>query len=375
MNGSVALGATLTQGDFGQLADGTDVRFVELRNENGMSARIITLGATLQMLSVPDRDGASADVVLGFSDPSGYMQQGSYIGASIGRYANRIAGGRFELEGKVYDLEVNSGENHLHGGTEGLDKVNWSIESVSDGPVAEAVLTTISPDGAGGYPGTLTVRVAYRLHEDNALTVEYTASTDTSTIVNLTNHSYFNLAGEAVDADVLNHRLIINAERYTPVDPRLIPTGELRSVENSPFDFRSARDIGSRIDDSTEEQMGFGQGYDHNYVIDGQPGQLRLAARVSDPQSGRQMELRTTAPGIQFYTANFLNESKKGKSGRAYGPRYAFCLEPQAYPDTPNQSTFPSARLDPEETYRSATVLRFSTVPKFTKRCYTRLKQ
>ena len=375
MNGSTGLAATLTQGDFGRLVDGTEVRFVELRNKNGMSARIITLGATLQMLSVPDRDGASADIVLGYSDAAGYLRQGSYIGASVGRYANRIAGGRFELDGKVYDLEVNSGENHLHGGTEGLDKVNWLIESVSDGPVAEAVLSTVSPDGAGGYPGTLLVRVAYRLHENNALTVEYTASTNTPTIVNLTNHSYFNLAGEAVDADILNHRLMINAERYTPVDSRLIPTGELRSVENSPFDFRSARKIGSRIDDSTEEQMGFGQGYDHNYVIDGEAGELRLAARVSDPQSGRQMELLTTAPGVQFYTGNFLDESKKGKSGRAYEPRHAFCLEPQAYPDTPNQSTFPSARLDPGETYHSAMVLRFSTVPKFPKRCYTRLKQ
>jgi len=364
MNGSTGQAATLTQGDFGQLADGTQVQFVELRNENGLSARIITLGATLQMLSVPDRDGKSADIVLGYAKPADYLRQGSYIGASIGRYANRIANGRFELDGKVYDLEVNSGEHHLHGGTLGLDKVNWSIESVTEGPIAEVVLSTVSPDGAGGYPGTLVVRATYRLSEEYELTVEYTANTDAATIVNLTNHSYFNLAGEAADVDVLNHRLMMKAERFTPVDSRLLPTGELRSVENSPFDFQAKREIGARINDSSDEQIGFGQGYDHNYVIDGEPGELRLAARVSDPQSGRQMELLTTAPGVQFYTGNFLDGSKDGKSGRAYNPRHAFCLEPQAYPDTPNQATFPSARLDPGETYRSTMVLRFSTVSK-----------
>ena len=359
---SVAQAAEVTRGHFGELADGTRIEAIELSNGNGVTARIITLGATLQSLSVPDRNGSSADIVLGYSSAAEYLEKPQYFGSTVGRYANRLKGGRFTLDGKDYSLPVNDGKNHLHGGPQGLDKVVWKVESTSGGsPAAEAVLSYRSPDGDQGYPGTLDITAVYTLNEQNELAVEYRATTDKPTIVNITNHAYFNLAGEAEGHDVMDHRLTLVADRYTPVDETLIPTGELRRVAGTAFDFREAEAIGMRVRDGGDEQIRYGRGYDHNYVIDGTAGTLRLGARVEDPVSGRVMDVLTTAPGIQFYSGNFLDGTTSGKSGRIYRQGDALCLEPQVFPDSPNQPDFPSARLDPGDTYVNKMVFRFST--------------
>jgi aldose 1-epimerase len=347
--------------DFGSLADGTQVEAVELSNRNGVSVRILTLGATLQSLNVPDRNGQSADVVLGYPDATSYLSQLQYFGSTIGRYANRIAEGRFELDGKSYQLEINSGANHSHGGRRGFDKVIWSIESISNSDdESSVVLAHNSPDGDGGYPGALEVIAIYTLNDQNELTIEFSATSDRPTIVNMTNHSYFNLAGEASTRDILSHMLTLYSESFTPVDKDLIPTGELRNVAGTPFDFREPSLVGEHIGDIENQQIAIGHGYDHNFAISGPLDSLRKAARLEDPQSGRVMEMYTNAPGVQFYSGNFVGGS--GKSGRTYRPRDALCLEPQAYPDAPNQSAFPSARLNPGETYRHTMVLKFSTV-------------
>ena len=346
--------------DFGSLDDGTRIEAVELSNGNGMSVRIMTLGATIQSLSVPDRDGNSGDIVLGYATPAEYLAKPQYFGATVGRYANRIAKGRFSLDGREYVLETNDGPNHLHGGTHGLDKVVWTLEAAATGSPARAVFTYSSPDGAGGYPGKLDVRATFSLGDDNTLTVDYQAKTDKPTIVNITNHSYFNLAGEDGTTGVMEHRLTIDADRFTPVDSTLIPTGELRPVAGTPFDFRQAHAIGLRIRDGHDQQIRYGRGYDHNFVINGADGSLRRAVVVEDPDSGRIMELWTTAPGVQFYSGNFLDATTVGKSGRVYRQGDALCLEPQVYPDSPNHPDFPSARLDPGQTYENRMEYRFS---------------
>lgn len=356
-----AFAAEAQTGDFGTLADGTRIEAVELTNRHGVSARIITLGATLQSLRVPDAHGASADVVLGYDEPQQYLDQPQYFGASVGRYANRIAHGRFTLDGKDFELPVNDGPNHLHGGPRGFDKAVWTLAKAESGSPARAVFTYVSPDGEQGYPGRLEVTAIYTLSEDNELAIEYRAVTDAPTIVNVTNHSYFNLAGASGDQSILDHLLTLFADRFTPVDATLIPTGERRAVAGTPFDFREAKRIGSDIRDGESEQLRFGRGYDHNFIVNGEAGELRPAARLVDPGSGRVMELLVTAPGVQFYSGNFLDGTTVGKGGRIYRQGDALCLEPQVFPDAPNHADFPSARLDPGDTYVNRMVLRFST--------------
>ena len=360
----MAAAAEATRSAFGRLDDGTAIDAVVLENRNGVSVRILTLGATVQALAVPDREGRAGDIVLGYDNAQEYLSNPQYFGATVGRYANRIAGGRFSLDGREYVLETNDGPNHLHGGRAGFDKVVWDLVSVESGNPASASFEYVSPDGDGGYPGTLTVRAIYTLNEENELAIEYRASTDAPTIVNVTNHSYFNLAGEAGRTDVMGHRLTLYADRYTPADETLIPTGERRDVAGTPFDFRSPRPIGEAIRDGDSEQLRLGRGYDHNFIVNGEPGRPRPAARVEDPLSGRVMELSTTAPGVQFYSGNFLDGGTAGKSGRLYRQGDAFCLEPQVFPDAPNKPDFPSARLEPGDTYVNKMIFRFSVAPR-----------
>jgi aldose 1-epimerase len=299
--------------------------------------------------------------VLGFSALDGYAADRSFQGALIGRFGNRIAKGRFDLDGKTYVLATNNGPNHLHGGIHGFGKKVWGARVIT-GPKGEALeLTLLSPDGDEGYPGSLNAKVVYSLGPDNELEIDYTATTSKPTVLNLTNHTYFNLAGEGA-GDILGHELLIEADRFTPVDPSLIPTGELRPVKGTPLDFTKITPIGARIDDPYE-QIAKGGGYDHNFVLRGEAGTLRLAARVREPKSGRVLEVLTTQPGVQLYTGNFLDGSLTGKSGRPYTRRSAFCLETQHFPDSPNQPKFPSAVLRPGRTYRETTVFRFSVAP------------
>jgi aldose 1-epimerase len=347
--------------DFGALADGTRVPAVELANGVGMTARIIALGAAIQSLHVPDREGRSADVVLGFGSPAEYLAHTEYFGATVGRYANRIARGAFELDGRRYALDTNDGPNHLHGGLRGLDKALWRIESVTSGEEARVALAHVDPDGAGGYPGELHVTATYTLDARNELNVEYRATTSKPTIVNLTNHSYFNLAGDGGGRDVMDHRLTIVAEEYTPVDETSIPTGERRPVAGTAFDFRRPHAIGERIRDGRELQLRIGHGYDHNFVVSGVPRTLRPAARVEEPASGRVLELAATAPGLQFYSGNLLDGTLSGKTGRLYRQGDGLCLEPQLYPDSPNRPQFPSARLGPGDEFVNTMTFRFST--------------
>jgi aldose 1-epimerase len=294
---------------------------------------------------------------LGFDSLEGYLSENPYFGAVVGRYGNRIAKGRFMLNGKEYKLATNNGPNALHGGLKGFDKQIWQAQPVGNSGLR---LTYVSNDGEEGYPGTLTTTVEYTLTDANELKLAYSATTDKDTVLNVTNHSYFNLAGEG-SGDILGHRLQLFADRFTPVDATLIPTGELRPVAASPFDFRQPRLIGERIDAPGDEQIKFGGGYDHNFVLNGAMGTLRPAARVIEPKSGRVMEVSTTEPGVQFYTGNFLDGIIKGKGGKAYKRRYAFCLETQHFPDSPNQNKFPSVVLKPGQKFASHTVFKFST--------------
>lgn len=360
MAASPVIAAEAHRADFGKLADGTGIEAVELSNASGVSARIITLGAAIQALSVPDRHGKSEDVVLGYATAAEYVAKPQYFGATVGRYANRIAQGRFELSGKQYALQANDGPNHLHGGLRGLDKVVWKIESASNGSPARVVLTHTSPDGDGGYPGALKITATYALSDKNELTIEYRATTDKSTIVNITNHSYFNLAGATGNSDVMDQRLTLFADLYTPVDKTLIPTGERRKVAGTAFDFRTAEAIGRRVRDGSDEQIQFGRGYDHNFILNGLAGTLRTAARLEDPASGRVMEMLTAAPAVQFYSGNFLDGTVVGKGSRVYRQGDGLCLEPQVFPDAPNHADFPPARLDPGQVYINSIVLRFS---------------
>ena len=328
-----------------------------LRNRHGMEARIMTYGGIVTALTAPDRNGHYADVVLGYDTPVEYLQDTAYFGALIGRYSNRIAHAQFTLHGVKYTLAANNGSNSLHGGVVGFDKVVWQVEEfamTADGQ--QLALGYLSRDGEEGYPGNLQVRAVYTLTEDNTLRLDYTAVTDKDTPVNLTQHSYFNLRGRG---DILGHVLQIPAGRFTPVDNTLIPTGELRPVTGTPFDFRDPTSIGARIG-AADEQLKFGQGYDQNWVLDKAPGVLGPVATVYEPQTGRVLEVSSTEPGVQFYSGNFLDGKSVGKNGWAYEFRDGLALEPQHFPDSPNHSNFPSVILHPGTTYRHTIVYRFS---------------
>ncbi|MCU1275965.1 MAG: aldose 1-epimerase [Bryobacterales bacterium] len=343
---------------FGKTKDGQAVDLYTLTNGHGMEVAITNYGGIVVSVKTPDRNGKLADVVLGFDNFEGYLQTMPYFGALIGRYGNRIANGRFTLDAREYHLAQNNGPNALHGGLRGFDKRIWSAKEIraKDAPALE--LSYLSKDGEEGYPGNLSATVTYSLTPKNELKIDYAATTDKDTVVNLTNHSYFNLAGEG-QGNVLPHVVMINADRFTPVDSTLIPTGELKSVEGTPFDFRKPTPIGARINDKNQ-QLQFGKGYDHNFVLNGDGGGLKLAARVTDPSSGRVMEVLTTQPGLQFYTGNFLDGTVRGKGGVAYGQRSAFCMETQHFPDSPNHPAFPSTVLKPGQRYQTTTVYRFA---------------
>lgn len=344
---------------FGKTAAGEAVELFTFTRAGAPTIAITNLGGHIVSILAPSRDGTMADVTLGYAGFDGYLADTSYFGSVVGRYANRIAKGQFTLDGKSYTLAKNNGPNALHGGPTGFQKRVWAAKVVS-GPDGDALeLTYVSKDGEEGYPGTLTAKVVYSLRADGGLVIDYTATTDAPTIVNLTNHAYFNLAGEG-EGTVLGHELQIEADAYTPVDPTLIPTGERRPVEGTPFDFRKPVAIGARID-AADEQLKAGGGYDHNYVLRGKKGDLRLAARVVEPKSGRVLEVFTTEPGIQLYSGNFLDGSVTGKSGKPYVKRGALCLETQHFPDSPNQPGFPPVVLRPGETYRHTTVYRVTT--------------
>jgi aldose 1-epimerase len=347
----------LTESLFGATADGRPLNLVTLRNQSGIEIRISTYGGIILSLSTPDRTGTADDIVLGFDTITPYFDKSPYFGCLIGRYCNRIAKGKFTLDGKTYTLATNNAPNHLHGGKKGWDKVVWTSEPFQNAEGVGTKLSYTSQDGEEGYPGTVKADVTYTLNEKNELTVDYHATTDKPTIINLTQHSYFNLAG-AKAADILGHELMLNADQYTPVDATLIPTGELAKVDGTPFDFRTSTKIGARINDANE-QLKRGLGYDHNWVVKRQGTALALAARVVEPVTGRTMEITTTEPGIQFYSGNFLDGTITGKGGRVYAHRSGFCLETQHYPDSPNHPTFPSTTLRPGEEYRSRTVFTF----------------
>ena len=339
---------------WGNTPDGQSVDLYTLTNAKGSEARIATYGGVLVSLKVLDRSGAMGDVVAGFDNLQGYLTPPPYFGAIIGRYGNRIGKGRFSLSAMEYTLAKNNGENHLHGGVRGFDKRVWTAKPLSPQSLE---LTYLSKDGEEGYPGNLSATVTYSLTDANELKIDYSATTDKETVVNLTNHSYFNLAGEG---DILGHAVVINADRFTPVDKGLIPTGELRSVAGTPFDFRTAKTIGQRIEQK-DEQLIFGGGYDHNWVLNRSGSDLESAAKVTDPKSGRVMEVLTTEPGLQFYTGNFLDGTLQGK-GRVYTRRSAFCMETQHFPDSPNKPGFPSTVLKPGNRYQTTTVYRFSVM-------------
>lgn len=342
---------------FGTLPDGQTADYYTLRNKNGMEIKITNYGGIITHLMAPDKNGTFEDVVLGYDSLGGYLKASPYFGALVGRYGNRIGKAKFTLEGKTYSLLANNGPNSLHGGKVGFDKVIWKAELIDNDSALK--LSYISKDGEEGFPGTLSTEVVYRLTDNNELEIEYTATTDKPTIVNLTNHTYFNLTGGK--RDILGHQVSINADKFVPVDNTLIPTGKLQDVKGTPFDFLQPTEIGSRIDDPKDEQIKFGGGYDHCWVLNGSGDSLRLASTAYEPTSGRYMETFTTEPGVQFYTGNFLNGSITGKNGVVYGKRSGFCFETEHFPDSPNQPSFPSVVLRPGETYKTKTVYKFST--------------
>jgi aldose 1-epimerase len=338
--------------------DGKRIDIFTLTNAAGMEVRAMTYGAIIMSWKAPDRAGRLGDIVLGFDDPARYLKGDSpYFGAIVGRYGNRIAGARFTLDGKPYTLAANDGVNHLHGGTRGFDKVTWNGAIAKDNRGPSVAFTRTSPDGEEGYPGALTMRVTYTLTARNELIVDYQATTDKPTVLNLTQHSYFNLAG---DGDILGHELRLNADRYTPVDKTLIPTGELATVDGTPFDFRKPTPIGARIG-SEHTQMQFGRGYDHTGVLARSGGGLSPAAELYDPKTGRTLQVSTTEPGLQFYSGNFLDGTLTGKGGQVYKHRSGLCLETQRFPDSPNKPNFPTTVLRPGETYRTQTVFAAGT--------------
>ena len=348
--------ATTKKSAFGKLPDGRSVDLYTLTNANGLVAKITNFGAILTELHVPDRSGHNGDVVLGFDNLDAYVKGHPFFGSTVGRYANRIAKGKFTLDGKQYTLVVNNGPNHLHGGTVGFDKVIWDATPTrrAEGPAVR--FHYISKDGEEGYPGDLDVTVVYTLTNQNALRIEYTATTDKPTVCNLTNHSYFNLAGHG---DIRGHQLMLNCDQFVAVDDTLIPTGQLQPVKGTNMDFTTMHAIGDHIDEVGKDPSG----YDHCYVVNGGGKRLTLAARVVEPATGRAMDVYTTEPGVQFYTANFLDGSLTGIGGTVYQPRAALCLEAGKFPDTPNHPKFPSAELRPGQTYRQRTEYRFATAP------------
>lgn len=357
-----AKAAEATQENAGQLADGTAISAITLKAANGVSARILSYGATLQSLMVPGRDGKVADVLLGYDSLEGYVDHPNYFGVTVGRYANRIAGGRFVLDGRTFQLPLNDKTNSLHGGGKGFDKQVWKVVSVKSGPVASVVLAHVSPDGESGYPGTLSTRVTYSLDEAGNLTIAFDATSDKPTIVNLTNHAIFNMAGEGSHLGAMGHMLTIPASAYTPVDDKLIPTGELRKVDGSAFDFRKARCVAEGLRDGRDAQIVAGRGYDHNFALDkGVTATPQIAARLEDGASGRVLEVLSTEPGIQFYSGNFLDGTLIGKKGHVYRMGDGIALEPQKFPNAPNQPAFVSARVDPGKPYRHVMIYRVST--------------
>ena len=341
---------------FGVTQDGTPVAVYTLKNKNGVEARILTYGGIIQSLKVPDKNGKLGDVVFGYDYLAGYETNSPYFGALIGRYGNRIARGHFTLDGVTYTLATNNVPNSLHGGVKGFDKVVWHAKPGVSAQGQTLELTYTSHDGEEGYPGKLSVTALYTLTEDNAIRLDYTATTDKDTIANLTQHSYFNLAGQG---DILGHVVYLDADKFTPVDETLIPTGELKPVEGTPFDFRTPTSIGARIAQD-DEQLKFGKGYDHNWVVNHPMGQLALDARVTEPTTGRILEVWSTEPGLQFYTGNFLDGSMTGKAGQVYRFRSAFAMEPQHFPDSPNHDNFPPVVLHPGETYHNTIIYKFS---------------
>lgn len=343
---------SVVRSDFGKTKDGKLVDLYTLTNKNGLVAKITNYGGTLTELHVPDKNGQNGNIVLGFATLEPYVAGHPFFGSTTGRVANRIAKGKFKIDGKEYSVATNNGPNHLHGGPNGFDKQLWDAEQIESKSGPALKLQYVSPDGDQGYPGSLTTTVIYRLTNNDELQIDYKATTNKPTIVNLTNHSYFNLAGDG-NGDVLDHDLMINADKYTVFDATQIPTGEIKSVEGTPLDFRKPTPIGQRI----EQVEG---GYDHNFVLNGKTGDMKLCARVRDPKSGRVMEIRTTEPGVQLYTANGLNGSITGTSGKPY-PKYgAFCLETQHYPDSVNHPAFPTVVLRPGQTYKTTTVHKFT---------------
>jgi aldose 1-epimerase len=362
---SPAQAATVKRSSFGKLSNGQEVDAFTLTNARGVSAKVITWGATLQSLVAPDRAGQRADIALGFPDAAAYEHHGSYFGASVGRFANRIADGRFTLDGNRYQLaKNNNGVAALHGGERGFDKQVWKVLDVRGGRTASVTMGLTSPNGDQGYPGTLTVTVTYTLDEKNDLKVDYSARTDRPTIVNLTSHGLFNMAGEGSARDAMGNRLTIMADRYTPVDANLIPTGVLAPVAGTPFDFRAPRLVEDRVRDGSDPQIVLGRGYDHNYVLRGPSGKLRLAARLEDPASGRRMDILSDQPGIQLYSGNFIDGTTVGKTGKVYRMGDGVALEPQHFPDSPNRPEFPSVRLDPGQEYRNVMIFRLGVAPR-----------
>ena len=353
-----AAGKQIIRKPFGHTPDGTPVDLYILSKPSAEVA-ISTYGGIVVWLKVPDRNGRMGDVVLGYDELAGYLKESPYFGALIGRYGNRIAKGKFTLDGKEYTLAVNNGPNALHGGLKGFDKVVWQASILTSPAGPSLQLRYTSKDGEEGYPGKLMVTAVYTLMDDNALKLEYTATTDKDTVANLTHHSYFNLAGKG---DILNHEVMIPADKFTPVDSTLIPTGELQPVTGTPFDFRAPTAIGARIKQD-DQQLKFGGGYDHNWVINKEMGQLTVMARVYEPTTGRVMEVLSTEPGLQFYSGNFLDGKITGKGGWTYQFRNGFCMEPQHYPDSPNQPNFPSVVLKPGQVFHNIIINRFSVQP------------
>lgn len=354
--------ATAKRGSFGRLPDGRQVASVTLTNAHGISATVIAYGAALQSVVMPDRNGRKADVALGYGDIGDYLAKPQYFGGTVGRFANRLAAGRFRLDGQTFQTPINNGKNSLHGGTVGFDKVLWDVVDVKNGPTASVTLRYVSPDGDQGYPGTMTVDATYSLDERNNLSIEYRATTDRLTIANITNHAYWNLSGEGSSNGAMGHIVTIPAQTYLPTDDGAIPLGDLKPVAGTVFDFRTPHAIGERVRDARDQQIVWGRGYDHNWVIGKAvtPDQ-HLMARVYDPASGRGFELWSNQPGLQFYSGNFLDGTSTGKAKKVYREGDAIVMEPQIFPDSPNQKGFPDARLAPGQTYRNVMTYRLTT--------------
>jgi len=345
----------MTKNNFNKTLEGKQTKLYTLTNKNGVKVEITNYGATIVSIHVPDKNGKFKDIALGYDSIDEYISGNVFLGATVGRFANRIANGKFNINGKTYHVAVNNGKNHLHGGLKGFNTVVWDASSIEGKQTLE--LEYISKDGEENYPGNLSTKIIYRLTEENELQISYQATTDKTTIVNLTHHSYFNLAGEG-NTSILDHELMIDSDQFTPLNNNQIPTGEYRETTNTPFDFKKLTPIGKRID-IDNEQLKIGSGYDHNWILKNNKNKVALVAAVHEPISGRYLEVFTNQPGIQCYTSNFLNDII-GKSGKTYHNRSAFCLETQHFPDSPNQSNFPSTILEPNENYAYTCIYKFS---------------